>query len=78
MKHDRLLDYAVGKPTQTKALIADLSRVVAILNDDIASRELETGITDLARAEYPVVARELRARRDNLLETISTLQQASH
>lgn len=78
MKHDRQLAYAVGKATQAKALIADLSRVVAMLNDDIAGRELAVGITDLARAEYPVIARELRARRDNLLETISMLRQASH
>jgi hypothetical protein len=60
---------------QTRTLIADISRVVEILNVDIASEEQSAGVADLARSDYPVFARALRARRDNLLETISALQQ---
>ena len=77
MKHQRHLGSvnAVREAIQVTNLIADLSRIVDILNVDIASREQETGVTDPARPEYPALARELRARRDNLLETIDALRQ---
>ena len=61
--------------TQTRALISDITRIVEILNVDISSEEQAAGVADPARTEYPVFARTLRARRDNLLETISALQQ---
>ena len=77
MKHQRHLrsPNAVREATRARTLIADLSRIVDMLNLDIASREEEAGVTDLTRPEYPVLARALRARRDNLLETISALRQ---
>jgi hypothetical protein len=60
---------------QTRTLIADISRVIEILNVDIADEEQRAGVTEPARPEYPVLARALRARRDNLLETVSALQE---
>ena len=66
---------AMREVTQAKALIADLCRLVAVLNVDIDFREQEAGVTDLARPEYPALARTSSARRDNLLETISALRQ---
>jgi len=77
MKHQRHLGSlnAVREATQVTNLIADLSRIVDLLNADIAAREQEAGVTDPARPEYPGLARELRARRDNLLETIDALRQ---
>jgi len=75
MKHQRHLRSAVREATEVTILIADLSRIVDILNVDIASKEEEAGVTDHARPEYPALARELRARRDNLLETINALRQ---
>jgi hypothetical protein len=60
--------------TQTRTLILDLMRIVEILNVDISSEEQAAGVTDPARAQYPALARMLRGRRDNLLETISVLQ----
>ena len=59
----------------TQVLIGDLSRIIDILNVDIASSEQEAGVTDLARSEYPASARMLRLRRDNLMETIFALRQ---
>jgi hypothetical protein len=59
--------------THARALITDLHRLVDLLNVDIDCREQEAGVTDLAQPEYPAVARTMRARRDNLLETISAL-----
>lgn len=60
--------------TQVRTLIADLQRIVYILDAEIEFEERQAGVTDLARPEYPVLARELRARRDNLSGTISGLQ----
>ena len=65
---------AVREAVQTATLIADLNRIVAILDVDIASEEQQAGVADLTRSEYPVLARALRARRDNLLETIGELR----
>ena len=76
MKQQRHLGIvtATREVTQAKALITDLYRLVDMLNVDIDFREQEAGVTDLARPEYPVIARTMRARRDNLLETISALR----
>jgi hypothetical protein len=66
---------ATREVTQVKALITDLYRLVDVLNVDIDFREQEAGVTDLARPEYPALARTMSARRDNLLETVSALLQ---
>ena len=42
---------------------------------DIAAEEEQVGVVDLTRPEYPLLARKLRARRDNLLETVGQLRQ---
>lgn len=57
-----------------ETLIADLRRVVAILDAEIEFEEQQAGVPDIARPEYPVFARSLRARRHNLTGTISALQ----
>jgi hypothetical protein len=79
MKHQHHLGNVnvVRQAAQVTVLIADLSRIVDILNVDIASREQEAGVADPARPGYPALARELRARRDNLLETIDALRPRS-
>ena len=76
MKQQRYfrIDTATREVAQAKALITDLNRLVDVLNVDINSREQTAGVTDLARPEYPAVARAMRARRDNLLQTISALR----
>ena len=60
---------------KTHRLIADIRRVVDILNDGIAEEEARTGITDRREPGYPMRARALVARRDNLESTIASLQQ---
>lgn len=60
--------------TQVRTLIADLQRIVDILDAEIEFEERQAAVTDLARPGYPVVARELRARRDNPSGTISGLR----
>ena len=55
-------------------LVNDLTRSASILTADIEREEAQTGVRDLRNPEYPVLARNLRARRDNLLATISSLE----
>jgi hypothetical protein len=60
---------------QTKELIADINRVVQILDSDIAAEEEQASVFDRSRVDYPILARTLAARRDNLLGTIAALEQ---
>jgi hypothetical protein len=60
--------------SQTRTLIADIDRVVEILNSDIADEEAISGILDRSHAEYSILARTLTARRDNLRGTIAALE----
>jgi hypothetical protein len=59
---------------QTRILIADIDRVVQILNSDIAAEEQQAAVFDRCQAEYPMLARNLAARRDNLRGTIAALE----
>jgi hypothetical protein len=56
--------------------IAKLSRSVEILTADIENDEARTGVRDVWDPTYPVQAQSLRVRRDNLMETIASLQAA--
>jgi len=60
---------------QTRLLIADINRVVQILDSDIAAEEEQARVFDRSRIDYPFLARTLVARRDNLLGTIAALEQ---
>lgn len=55
-------------------LVNDLTRSASILTADIEQEEAHTGVRDLRNSEYPVLARNLRARRDNLLATVASLE----
>jgi hypothetical protein len=58
------------------SLILDLKRTVKYFDIDIETEETRVGIVDVWRPEYPIVARNLRTRRDNLLGTIAILETA--
>jgi septation ring formation regulator EzrA len=77
MKHQRHFGSATPArdALQTRLLIADINRVVQILNGDIAAEEEQARIFDRSRVDYPILARTLVARRDNLWETITALEQ---
>jgi hypothetical protein len=77
MKHQRHFGSATPArdALQTRLLIADINRVVQILNGDIAAEEEQSRIFDRSRVDYPILARTLVARRDNLLGTIAALEQ---
>ena len=60
-----------------QALIADMRWRVQLLNSDIHEEENRTGIFDISNSGYSILARNLRARRDNLLSTIAVLESQS-
>jgi hypothetical protein len=59
-------------------LIGDLERIVQILSFDILDEEERAGVFDRSEPTYPILARTLRARRDNLNVTIAFLAQRLH
>jgi hypothetical protein len=56
-------------------LIADLWWRVRLLNTDILEVEAKAGVFDVHQPTYPMLALNLRARRDNLVSTIGVLEQ---
>jgi hypothetical protein len=60
--------------TKLRALIANLLLQVRFLDADIRDQEQRMGIFDVTDVAYPLLARNLRARRDNLLATIRVLE----
>ena len=57
-----------------QALIADLQWKIQLFNSDIADEEQRTGVFNVSSVAYPLVVKDLRERRDNLLATIATLE----
>jgi hypothetical protein len=60
---------------QLSALISDLWWRVDLLNSDILEEEVRSGVFDVRQPTYPLLALNLRARRDNLLSTINALEE---
>ena len=59
---------------QIATLIGDLWRSVEVLTADIEHEEMHSGVRNVANPNYPVLARSLRARRDNIGATIASLE----
>jgi len=57
-----------------RALVADLHLRVQVLDTDIHDEEQRTSMFDVTSVAYPVLARNLRIRRDNLMATIRMLE----
>ena len=56
------------------ALISDLRWRVQLLDSDIQDEEKRTGMSNVSNTAYPILARNLRTRRGNLLATITVLE----
>ena len=65
---------AATNELQIATLIADLWRSVEVLTADIEHEEMHSGVRNVADPNYPVLARSLRARRENLGATIASLE----
>ena len=59
---------------QIATLIGNLSRSVELLTVDIEHEEAQAGVSETSDPAYPVLARSLRARRDNIGATIAMLE----
>jgi hypothetical protein len=55
-------------------MIEDLRRVSQILDCDVRTEEERSQISDPSDPRYPILARSLAARRDNLKATIAALE----
>lgn len=69
----RQLQASQRELAQISTLMATLGRSVELLNFDIDYEEECARITDLSDPAYPMLARHLRTRRDNLIGTIAAL-----
>ena len=58
---------------QLTLLISDLRRTVHGFETSIEADEYRAKVFDMTKASYRILARNLKARRDNLLVTISML-----
>jgi hypothetical protein len=56
------------------ALISNLDRHAQLLDQDIAAEEERAQVVDRSHPGYPILARTLTARRDNLSATIAALE----
>ena len=78
MKHQRdfnmVSNIGLTEAARISSLISGLDRTVQIIDADIAHEEKAAGRFDLSDAAYPIVARILRVRRDNLAKTIASLE----
>ena len=61
-------------PTQLHALISDLRWRTQMLDADILEEERKAGISDPKNLAYPMLALNLRARRDNIRMSITVLE----
>ena len=57
-----------------RKILADLVRTLQLIESDIEAEEKRAGISDQADAKYPMLARSLIERRDNLRMTIAGLE----
>ena len=78
MKHQRdfnmVSNIGLTEAARISALISDLDRTVRLIDADTAHEEKAAGRFDLSDGAYPIVARILRVRRDNLAKTIASLE----
>jgi hypothetical protein len=76
MKHQRHFESTTvaQDALQIGELIADLDCLIQTLNSDIAAEEELARVFKRSQPEYPILARTLAARRDNLRDTIAALE----
>ena len=75
MKYQRHFETASPEQqVQIKALIDSFRRNIERLGADIETEEELTRVHHIDEADYPILARSLRARRDNLTATVDLLQ----
>jgi hypothetical protein len=78
MKHARHFENLNRSPAWEAdcigTMIADMRRVVQVLDCEVRTEEERSRIFDRSNAQYPMLARTLVVRRDNLKATIAALE----
>ncbi len=64
---------AAREAAQISTMMADLARVVEILDSEIAAEERRARISDPSNIAYPIAALTWSARRENIKTTMSVL-----
>ena len=71
---ETLQETAATRGLQVATLIGSLSRTPELLTVDIEHEEERAGVHDVTHPAYPVLARSLRTRRENIGATIALLE----
>jgi septation ring formation regulator EzrA len=78
MKQQHHIEYASRTAVREAAcidnMIADMQRVVQVLDCDVSTEEERARVRDRSDARYSILARQLATRRDNLKATIAALE----
>jgi hypothetical protein len=69
---------ALRQAAVLRGMIYDLRRTIHILNIDILTEEEGVRVFGRSDPAYPILARTLTARRDNLIGTVADLEKRLH
>ena len=79
MRHLRYFEIdgqtAQREAVKIRTMIRDLYRTVQVLELEIVTEENRLGLHDLSNVAYPIMAKTMVARRENLKVTIAALEQ---
>jgi hypothetical protein len=75
MNTPRHFETALREVSTIRTMVDDLNRTIQLLNVDITAEEECARVFDRSHANYPILARRLATRRDNLKDTIIVLEQ---
>jgi hypothetical protein len=75
MNMPRHFETALREESVIRTMLHDLDRTIQLLDVDVATEEERARVFDRSHATYPILARTLAARRDNLRETVVVLEQ---
>ncbi|WP_342728689.1 hypothetical protein AAFG07_19655 [Bradyrhizobium sp. B097] len=65
---------STGRESTVRKMLSDLVLACQQIEVDIATEEARAGIYDRSNPRYPILARSLHERHDNLKGTIATLE----
>ena len=74
-RFETMSDNAAREIAALSKMLADLVRTVQLIESEIAAEEQRVRVSDRSDVKYPILARTLIERRDNLKMTIAALEQ---
>jgi hypothetical protein len=66
---------AQREAVKIRTMINDLNHTVQVLELEIETEEVRSGVRDLSNFAYPILSKTMVARRENLKGTIAALEQ---